>query len=90
MTTINKAKLRRDIGAKLAQMFIDSGVEYTCTASVYSVIRDQANEEAIALVLAGVVISKSQYDFNMIPCTRDILMSTAAKMVRRKYFALDI
>lgn len=83
---INKAKLRRDIATKLLKVFDDSGVEYTCGASVFGAVRGAALVEAKTLVSQGINLSKSNYAFAWVGNMADMFASDVWKLVHeRKY-----
>lgn len=83
---LNKAKLRRDIATKLLKVFDDSGIEYTCGASVFGAVRSEAINEAKSLVAQGINLSKSNYAFAWVGNMADMFASDVWKLVHnRKY-----
>lgn len=88
MTTpkVNKAKIRREISASLAKMFIDSGEEYTCPACVYSAMRSKATEFARNLLNDGINLSKGNYAFAFSGLMADMFLGDANKIVHNHYY----
>ena len=82
---MNKAKLRREIASKLVKLFEESGIEYTCLASVMSVVRGQALLEAKELLKAGVNLSKGNYPMTWQSNMADMFSYDAAKIVHQKF-----
>lgn len=86
MAKINKAQIRRDIAAKLLAFFDASGVEYTCGASVFGVVKPEALKEAKALLQQGINLSKGNYSFAWVGLMADMFACDVWKLVHnRKY-----
>jgi len=87
MTTkkVNKAKIRRDISAKLAKQFIDAKHEYNCPACVY-VLRPEALVEAKKLLAEGINLSKSNYAFAFSGLMADMFLSDVISIVSEHYY----
>lgn len=87
MTTIkiNKAKIRREIGAELAQKFILSGKEWTCRACINS-LRQEALDKANELLSNGINLSKGSYAFLWVGSMADMFLTDAANIVSEHYY----
>lgn len=81
----NKAKIRRDAAAEIAQKFIASGKEYTCIACIFC-YRQDALDKAKKLLDDGVNLSKSNYPFAFAGLMADMFLFDAAKIVHEHYY----
>lgn len=86
MIKINKSKIRRQAAKKLADTFLASGEEYSCTAAVFSHQRKQALEIAKSLIAQGINLSKSNYSFAFCGLMADMFLTDAEKLVHKHYY----
>jgi hypothetical protein len=82
---LNKAKIRRDISATLANQFINSGKKYTCIACVFD-LRPVAIVFANELLTKGINLSKSNYPFAYSGLMADMFLMDAAKIVHKHFY----
>lgn len=86
MQKINKAKIRRDAAAKLAQKFIEDGTEYSCGAAVFNALRPLSLEIAKDLLKQGINLSKSNYPFAFIGQMSDMFLFDALDIVHAHFY----
>lgn len=82
---VNKTKIRRDIAADIAQKYIDSGKEWTCTACIFC-YRQYALTKANELLTQGINLSKGNYPFAWSGLMTDMFLYDAAKIVSEHYY----
>ena len=85
---VNKAKIRCDIAAELAQKYIASGKKFDCIACVFS-MRPEALEKAKELLAKGINLSKGNYPFAWTGLMADMFLYDAAKIVSEHYYPMQ-
>lgn len=86
MPKVNKAEIRRNVVAELVAFFDASGVEYTCSSSVYKVIDTLSTKRAQELLDQGINLSKSSYTFNFVPAMAGMFSSDAVKVIHEREY----